>query len=60
MLYSVSSITASDEVSFNYIYYDEDSGRTTIKSPHLYIKKDFGVDYTAEFSYTYDSRANFV
>ncbi len=51
----LSSAYASDEVSFNYIYYDEDSGRTTIKSPHLYLKKEFGADYVSEFSYTYDS-----
>ncbi|NPA64594.1 MAG: DUF3570 domain-containing protein [Epsilonproteobacteria bacterium] len=49
------SLHAQDSVSLNYIYYDEDSGRTTIKSPHLHITKEFGTDYVAEFSYAYDS-----
>lgn len=46
---------AEDSVSIHYLYYDEDSGRTTVKTPSLQISKDFGLDYSVDFSYSYDT-----
>ena len=55
ILVLASSAVAEDYVSINYVYYDEDSGRTTITTPSLELNKDFGADYTLNLSLLLDS-----
>jgi len=50
-----SSLMAEDYVSVQYMNYDEDSGRTTISTPMIEINKDFGADYTLNFTFTHDA-----
>ncbi len=52
---AASIVTADDYVRLQYIYYDEDSGRTSVSTPAMEINKDFGVDYTLNVSLVYDS-----
>ena len=46
---------AQNYISVQYMDYDEDSGRTTIHSPHIELNLDFGVDYTLNISGVIDS-----
>jgi len=46
---------AEDYISLQYMSYDEDSGKTSIHSPHIEFNKDFGVDYTLNLTYVHDS-----
>ncbi len=52
---ATSNILADDYVSIQYMNYDEDSGKTTITSPHLEINKDFGVDYSLNLAVAHDT-----
>jgi len=49
------SLVAEDYISVQTMYYDEDSGRTTISTPSIELNKDFGTDYTLNLSFAYDS-----
>ncbi len=55
LLLALSSLSAEDYISVQTMYYDEDSGRTTITTPSIEINKDFGADYTLNISLTHDS-----
>lgn len=50
-----SSLNGQDYVSVQYMGYDEDSGRTDIKTPSFELSKDFGADYTLKLSFTHDT-----
>ncbi len=50
-----SNVYAEDYISVQYMSYDEDSGRTTIHTPAIEINKDFGTDYTLNFTFFHDS-----
>ena len=51
----ISFANAQNYVSVQYMDYDEDSGRTTIHSPHIELNLDLGVDYTLNLSGVIDS-----
>lgn len=51
----VSFANAQNYVSVQYLDYDEDSGRTTVHSPHVELNLDFGADYTLNISGVIDS-----
>jgi hypothetical protein len=49
------TLVAEDYISVQTMYYDEDSGRTTISTPSIEFNKDFGTDYTLNASFAFDS-----
>ncbi len=51
----LASLAAEDRVGIHYMYYDEDSGRTTIKSPTLSLHKEIGLDYDIDIHFTHDT-----
>ncbi len=55
MLIASSALLAEDYASIQYIYYDEDSGRTSILVPSVEVNKDFGSNFTLNLSYIYDA-----
>ncbi len=50
-----SVLQAEDYVSVQYVYYNEDDGRTTIHTPAMEVSKDFGVDYNLNISVVHDA-----
>jgi len=54
-LLSALCVQADDYVSFEYLQYDENKNRTSVSAPSLIINKDFGVDYTLNFSIVADA-----
>ena len=49
------SLEAEDYVSVQYMYYDEENGRTTVSTPVFELNKDFGTDYTLNVTFTHDT-----
>ena len=46
---------AEDYISIQYMGYDEESGQTTVHSPHIEFNKEFGADNVLHLSIGYDS-----
>ncbi|HIP55501.1 MAG TPA: DUF3570 domain-containing protein [Arcobacter sp.] len=50
-----SSVYAQDYVRVNYMQYDENDNRVSVKAPSIEVNKDFGVDYTLNVSLVTDA-----
>ena len=51
----VASLEAGDSVGVHYMYYDEDSARTIVKSPSFSLHKEIGFDYDIDIHITHDT-----
>ena len=51
---SLASASNSDYIRVNYMQYDENNDRISVKAPSIEFSKNFGVDYTLTGSLVYD------